>query len=443
MTDASPVIAVLGASGLIGHAVADGLIADGFAVVPVARRVTASQRAVFGSAAVICPIARLTAQEISDLLATRGVDIVVNCLGVLQDGPRGTTTEVHRDFVERLLDALARAPKAPLLVHLSIPGRPEDDRTAFSTTKRDAERLIAASSVPFAILRPGFVIAPAAYGGSAMIRSLAAWPLALPASVLSRPFAATAVADITRTVALLARRRTQGASRLATSWDLCGADAPTLGRVIDAFRHKFGGPDPAFRLPLSFLHLGARVGDVIALLGWAPPIRSTALREMLRGVEADPTVWAAELGVAPTSLDQALAGLPATIQERWFSRLYLAKGLVIGCLSLFWLLSGLIALSVAFDAAAGILISHGWSPGAANVATVVSSVADISVGVMIAWRRTCAAGLLTGIAVSVSYMLGAAILTPDLWLEPLGALVKTGPAIVLMGVAYAILEDRG
>ena len=29
-------------------------------------------------------------------------------------------------------------------------------------------------------------------------------------------------------------------------------------------------------------------------------------------------------------------------------------------------------------------------------------------------------------------MAGAAILTPDLWIEPLGALVKTGPAIVLM-----------
>jgi hypothetical protein len=39
-------------------------------------------------------------------------------------------------------------------------------------------------------------------------------------------------------------------------------------------------------------------------------------------------------------------------------------------------------------------------------------------------------------------MMGAAILTPDLWIEPLGALVKTGPAIVLMLVALAILDNR-
>jgi hypothetical protein len=39
-------------------------------------------------------------------------------------------------------------------------------------------------------------------------------------------------------------------------------------------------------------------------------------------------------------------------------------------------------------------------------------------------------------------MVGAAVITPELWIEPLGALVKTGPAIVLMLVALAMLEDR-
>jgi exodeoxyribonuclease V beta subunit len=33
-------------------------------------------------------------------------------------------------------------------------------------------------------------------------------------------------------------------------------------------------------------------------------------------------------------------------------------------------------------------------------------------------------------------------LTPDLWIEPLGALVKTGPAIVLMLVALLMLDNR-
>jgi hypothetical protein len=67
---------------------------------------------------------------------------------------------------------------------------------------------------------------------------------------------------------------------------------------------------------------------------------------------------------------------------------------------------------------------------------------DIGIGVLTAFRRTAAFGLIAGIVASFGYMLGAAILTPDLWMEPLGALVKTGPAVVLMLVALATLDNR-
>ena len=60
----------------------------------------------------------------------------------------------------------------------------------------------------------------------------------------------------------------------------------------------------------------------------------------------------------------------------------------------------------------------------------------------IVFRRTCKAGLIAGVAASLFYMIGAAVMTPDLWIEPLGALVKTFPAIVLMFVALLILDNR-
>jgi DoxX-like family len=72
----------------------------------------------------------------------------------------------------------------------------------------------------------------------------------------------------------------------------------------------------------------------------------------------------------------------------------------------------------------------------------ITSLMDISIGVLIAFRRTCATGLVAGILLSLGYMAGTALLTPDLWVEPLGALVKTGPAIVLMLVALPTLDNR-
>ena len=148
----------------------------------------------------------MEAATLARLLRDHRIDVVVNCLGVLQDGPGSDTAAVHRDFVARLLQAIRDSDRAIRLVHISIPGTPESDRTAFSTTKREAERLIAESGVAFTILRPGFVVALAAYGGSAMVRSLAAFPLDLPAAERAAPFQPVAMEDIAATIAWLAAR---------------------------------------------------------------------------------------------------------------------------------------------------------------------------------------------------------------------------------------------
>ena len=132
----------------------------------------------------------------------------------------------------------------------------------------------------------------------------------------------------------------------------------------------------------------------------------------------------------------------ATIQDKWFSRLFLVKALVIASLVLFWTVSGFISLVISYDAAAGILRAHNFPPALVGPITVITSLMDMSIGILIAFRRTCAFGLIAGIVVSLGYMAGAAILTPALWIEPLGALVKTGPAIVLMLVALLTLDNR-
>jgi hypothetical protein len=163
---------------------------------------------------------------------------------------------------------------------------------------------------------------------------------------------------------------------------------------------------------------------------------------MRRGVRGNPQVWMQDTGIKPLSAREAVEATPATIQEKWFARLYLLKALALVVLVIFWCLSGGIALTVAFAAARQTLLDHGFSFGLAHGVTIASSLLDISVGLLIAVRRTCRVGLIAGVLVSLGYMIGSAILTPDLWIEPLGALVKTGPAIVLMLVCLAILDDR-
>jgi uncharacterized protein YbjT (DUF2867 family) len=432
-------ILVLGASGLIGRFVTDDLRARGFEVLGVARRLVASQRS--GPHDHEWPLMSMEPHALSYLMREHAIDVVVNCLGVLQDGPGSSTEVVHRDFVRQLLLWIRDSGRDIRLIQISIPGNADTDRTAFATTKREAERLIAASGIPHAILRPGLVVAPAAYGGSAMLRALAVLPVDLPAAERTAPLQPVAVEDVSATIAWLASRDSDEAA--AVTWDVMQPQAITHGGVMSAFRYAFGTQDwPRLALPSFLLDLGCKLGDFVSLLGWMSPMRTTAMAELRRGVTGDPAEWMAATGITPKSIGQTVGSRTATIQDKWFARLYLLKPLIIASLVLFWVVSGFIALVISYDAATGILRSHNFPPALVAPITIVTSLMDMSIGVLIAFRRTCGFGLVAGMVASLGYMLGSAILTPDLWIEPLGALVKTGPAIVLMLVALATLDNR-
>jgi uncharacterized protein YbjT (DUF2867 family) len=436
-TERAARILLLGASGLIGRFVTDDLRARGFHVLGVARKFSASQR--INALDLEMPVLSMDSSALSRLIRDHAIDAIVNCLGVLQDGPGSDTRAVHRDFVARLLHGMGDSGHAVRLIHISIPGTAEDDHTAFSTTKREAEALIAASGLAYAILRPGFVVAPSAYGGSALLRALAALPFDLPADESATPFQPVAIEDIAATIALIANRE----AVKAVTWELMQPQKISLGGVIDQFRFSLGTAGMLrVTLPSFLLDLGARCGDLVNRLGWMPPMRTTAIAELRRGVSGDPQPWMAATGIVPKTITEMVGLRSATIQDKWFARLFLIKPLMIASLALFWTLSGLIALLISFSATSAILLSHGFPPAIATPFAAITSMTDISIGVLIAFRRTCAAGLVAGILLSVGYMAGTAILTPDLWIEPLGALVKTGPAIVLMLVALSTLDNR-
>nr|WP_137046818.1 SDR family oxidoreductase [Pseudolabrys sp. FHR47] len=434
-------IAILGASGLIGQAVAGGLTSAGFPILSIARRFTAAQRHQFGTNAREVPLVNLGSDALGVLLGD--CDVVVNCIGVLQDGAMDSTRAVHEEFVERLISAIRRSPQKVLLIHVSMPGDAADDNTAFSTSKRRAERMIAESGLSYVILRPGFVFASAAYGGSAMLRALATLPFDLPPSLAARPFQTVDVDDITATVTHLVRHWRSNHDSLSVTLDLLSPPGETLGGVLAQLRGWLGhAPDWRVAVPILLVKAGALAGDAVSWLGWRPPMRSTALKELQRGVSGDPAAWQAATGIFPRSFSETLRKRPPNIQEKWFARLYLMKAVLLAGLVVFWCASAAIALGPAYADAVGILTSRGFPATHAQAMTIAGSTMDFSVGLAIAFRRTSRWGLRAGIAVSLFYMLAAAVLTPDLWVEPLGALVKTFPAIVLMMVGLGMADER-
>jgi hypothetical protein len=170
-------------------------------------------------------------------------------------------------------------------------------------------------------------------------------------------------------------------------------------------------------------------------------LRSTARLEIARGAVGDPAEWMRLTGIKPRGLRAALASEPASVQERWFASLYFLKALIFVVLPLFWIATGLISIGPGHDAGTELMRESG--AGALSGPLVIAGgVADIAIGVAIAIRRTTRLGLYAALALTALYVLAGSVLLPQLWLDPLGRLLKTVPIMVLNLVAIGILADR-
>ncbi len=146
-------------------------------------------------------------------------------------------------------------------------------------------------------------------------------------------------------------------------------------------------------------------------------------------------------GTATRGLVETLREYPASVQERWFGRLWLLKPVIVGTLALFWLASGSIGF-IRQDDAISILTESGFRSGPARIAVTAGNVVDIALGIAILFRRSHHAAALGMVAVSAVYLLAASLAAPDLWLDPLGPLVKVLPAALLALVAIALADER-
>jgi len=288
------------------------------------------------------------------------------------------------------------------------------------------------------ILRPALVLAPAAYGGSALLRGLAAFPGFIPALYPDRVVQVVSAEEVAEAVARCVR---PGApARIVV--DLAAAEATRLRDVLVALRAWLGlPPAPVLALPPLAGRLAALAADVLAVFGWRSPMRSTSLAQLAAGVEAGGAAAEAALGFTPQSLSEILASWPSGVQERWFARLYFLKPVGLVALIGFWLVAGVVGLTVGRQHAAA-LLAPPLTPPLAHAAVAVGAVLDIGLAALALFRRTAPTALRGMIAVTITYLAGATIVRSELWADPLGPLVKTVPAAVLALVMLAVMSER-
>jgi uncharacterized protein YbjT (DUF2867 family) len=426
-------VLVLGASGFIGGAVCARLATQEYVVIGLSR--VRPSPGLGDYLHLSFDIASAVSSE-DWLPLLDGVTAVVNCAGTLGAGSGRAMQGVHATGIAALYQACEIA-GVKRVIHFSAIGA---DRpvSAFSQSKAEGDQALMERDLDWVILRPSVVFGHGAYGGSALMRGLAASPIMpiLPETEALQPVLLDDVVDTVVTcLASSAPRK--------SIIELVGPRRLHFVETVGLFRRWLRWK-PAAQLPVPhwITILVYRAGDLAALLGWRSPIATISRREMQRGATGDNGAWRRILGREPRDLESALRSEPASVQERWFARLYALKPLVFAVFGAFWVATGIVSLWPGWQNGLELMYRGGVAEPAASWIVVAGALADIVIGCAILYRPTSRYGLLAALGISFIYAAIGTYLLPDLWREPLGPMLKIWPIIVLNLVALAIREDR-
>ncbi|MCK1734547.1 SDR family oxidoreductase [Bradyrhizobium sp. 138] len=422
-------VLLVGGTGLVGSAIYARLSADGHECILVSRHAVT----IPGRHHITLDLARTTdSSEWKGVLA--GVDAVINAAGALQ----GQDMQGVHVAGSGALYAACESMGVRRVILFSAIGVDRDARSDFSRSKREGEAALMARDLDWIVLRPSVVVGRPAYGGSALLRGLAALPI-LPVMPDTAAIQPVHLDDVVETVVFFLQ---PGApSRVAL--DLAGPERIAFSDAVALLRAWLRWR-PAHRLNLPAWAASAayRAGDVAQMLGWRTPVNTTAQAEMRRGATGDPEPWRQMTGMRPRELAVALAREPASVQERWFARLYALKPLIFGVFGLFWISTGIISLGPGWDIGMSLLREGGLQERFAAVTVTAGALADLVIGLSILWRPLSRYGLWAALIISLTYALIGTVLVPRLWADPLGPMLKIWPVIMLNLVAMAIREDR-
>lgn len=425
-------VLVLGALGFIGRAIVAALLADGHQVLAGVRAGRMSELPA-GVDGIAVDLER-DGDPALWLPRLAGVDAVVNAAGLLK-GNDAKLDAVHRQAPLALARAAAEL-CLRRLVQISALGDPADG--AFIASKHAGDAAVLDCALPVTVLRPSLVYALAgSYGGSSLLRALAAAPGVLPVPGRGRqPVQPVHARDLAAVVvaALDAPAGQRGV------WTVVGPESMTIVDFLRALRRwmRFA---PAWTLPVPLTLL--KVAGAVAESGEGPLGRAL-VRMVARGNAGSAEDYdrlARDFGQSPHTLTHWMAQEPSQVQDRWHARLYPLAPVLRIALGLLCLLSAIAGFAQSPAQISALAAPLGWPDALAWTMGYAGSTLDAVLGGMLLcqWRALLAARLLLALVIAYTAVLGLGL--PLLWLDPWGGLAKN--LVVLPAICvWLVLSDR-
>lgn len=363
-----------------------------------------------------------------------GIDAVINCAGILRARPGQSIQSIHALAPKALFTACQMA-GVRRVIQISAISADSTAGTAYAQTKLDADRFLMETDLDWIVLRPSLVYAEGAYGGTALLRALAAIPYVLPlVGKGDQLFQPIHVDDLAAAVCKILDNPSINREII----EPVGPDGLTLKQLLIDLRKWLGvKPGHQIEVPVGLINIFARLGNVIG-----GPVNATALRQLLHGNAGAPEKFINTVGIMPRRWSDALLARPAQAQDRWHARLYFLRPALRWSLALLWLVSGIVGLSQPASVTGPILSSFGLSGPVATASVWLFSLIDIAVGLALLarWRPRFVA--LVQIALIGIFTVSLTFAHSALWLDPFGPLLKNIPIVVAVITLAAIETDR-
>jgi len=363
-----------------------------------------------------------------------GIDAVINCAGILQGRPGQSIEAIHATAPKALFTACRQA-GVKRVIQISAISAEHSAGTAYASTKREADDFLAASDLNWVILRPSLVYAEGAYGGTALLRALAALPFLIP--VIGRgdqAFQPIHVDDLTATILVILER----SAIRQTIVDPVGPETLTMRRMLLDLRRWLGfSPVPVVEVPLALIRAAARTGDILGRT-----VNTTALRQLEFGNVGSLERFVDATGIQPRRWHDALLARPSQSQDRWHARIYFLRPLLRLALAGLWIVSGLVGLRQPASAVSSTLASFGLVGAVGSAILWASCLLDVFIGTALVFRLRPGLLAIVQLAVILGYTIGLTYARPALWFDPFGPLLKNLPIMIAIPLLAAMERER-
>jgi uncharacterized protein YbjT (DUF2867 family) len=430
---------VTGAYGFIGSEVVAALLREGMTVIGCGRDLELARRINPAIEWIACDFnSDVTPADWAPRVA--GIDVVVNCVGILQGNLTDDAERIHAKATIALFEAAAAA-QVRRLVHISAVSAETNVPTPYARSKAKADAALGRLEANWLIVKPSLVIGRGAYGGTSLMRGLAGLPFVLPLPGEGHErFQPVALDDLARGIARLAAREEPARTILHAA----GPETLSLREILVRYRNWLGfGTARLVVVPLWLLRGLLRLGDLAGYLGYVTSARSTALAQLRFDTLVDGDEFAAAAGGGIKGFTATLAAWPATLQDRLHARSFFAVPLLQIATALFWMLTGVLTLTPSsFAGATTLLEQAGFGASLAKVVVAASSIADIIAGALFLlpnWVRRAGTAQLI---LSAIYLVGLSAVASPLWADHFGPLLKVLPMMAATLVVMAFQEKR-